>query len=188
MFCIDDLDLINFYGNFNTDNTQSLRIELLTCSSDLSNKNCKDPRDLLESDKWPYLLTIVNDQRYEQENYDSNTIIEESLLSWYRLSLNSPTLKSMTIEQNSVLARDNIFNFDQKTYTFFNSKQVSSGNVEDDLKNAIIVINYEASLNTTVFKRNVLTFLDCVTKMGGFILVILLITKIALSFWNITNL
>ena len=61
MLCIDDLDLINFYGNFNTDNTQSLRIELLTCSSDLSNKHCKDPRDLLESDKWPYLLTIVND-------------------------------------------------------------------------------------------------------------------------------
>lgn len=60
MFCIDDLDLINFYGNFNTDNTQSLRIELLTCSSDSSNKNCKDSRDLLESDKWPYLLTIVN--------------------------------------------------------------------------------------------------------------------------------
>lgn len=51
-----------------------------------------------------------------------------------------------------------------------------------------MVINYEASLDTTVYKRNVFTFLDCVTKMGGFILVILLITKIVLSFWNITNL
>jgi hypothetical protein len=80
MFCIDNLDFINFYGNFNTDNTQSLRIELLSCFSDATNKNCKDPNDLIKKNAWPYLITLVNSQRYEKENYDSNIIIEESLL------------------------------------------------------------------------------------------------------------
>jgi hypothetical protein len=80
MFCIDNLDFINFYGNFNTDNTQSLRIELLSCFSDATNKNCKDPNDLIKKNRWPYLITLVNSQRYEKENYDSNIIIEESLL------------------------------------------------------------------------------------------------------------
>lgn len=47
MYCIDDLDLIKVYGNFNTDNSQSLRIELYTCDSDPSNKNCKNPKDLI---------------------------------------------------------------------------------------------------------------------------------------------
>ena len=66
MFCIDNLDLIHFYGNFNTDNTQSLRIELLTCSSDPSNKSCKDTKDLSKNGGWPYLITLVNSQRYEK--------------------------------------------------------------------------------------------------------------------------
>ncbi len=47
MYCIDDLDLIKVYGNFNTDNSQSLRLELYTCDSDPSNKNCKNPKDLI---------------------------------------------------------------------------------------------------------------------------------------------
>ena len=50
MYCIDDLDLIKFYGNFNSDNVQSLRIELLTCASDPTDKKCKNPKELIEKD------------------------------------------------------------------------------------------------------------------------------------------
>jgi hypothetical protein len=65
MYCIDRLDLIKLYGNFNTDNSQSLRIELYTCSSDPKNKNCKDPKELIDKKKWPYLLTLTNSQHYQ---------------------------------------------------------------------------------------------------------------------------
>ena len=64
MYCIDNLDFLKFYGNFNTDNTQSLRLELYTCASDPTNKNCKNPKDLIKAGKWPYFLTLTNNQQY----------------------------------------------------------------------------------------------------------------------------
>ena len=90
MYCIDNLDFLKFYGNFNTDNTQSLRLELYTCASDPAAKNCKDPKALIKADKWPYLLTLTNSQQYQQDNYDTNIVSDESILVWNRLSLVSP--------------------------------------------------------------------------------------------------
>ncbi len=74
MYCIDNLALIKFYGNFDTDNTQSLRLELYTCASDQNNKNCKDVTSLVKTGKWPYLLTLTNNQQYLKNNYDSEFI------------------------------------------------------------------------------------------------------------------
>jgi hypothetical protein len=90
MYCIENLDLIKFYGNFDSDNTQSLRIELYTCASDPTKKNCKNPKDLIKTGKWPFFLTLTNNQQYQMNNYDSDIIKSESLLVWNRLSLVSP--------------------------------------------------------------------------------------------------
>jgi hypothetical protein len=49
MYCIDNLDQLKFYGNFNTDYYQSLRLELYSCASDPTNKNCKNPKDLIKA-------------------------------------------------------------------------------------------------------------------------------------------
>jgi hypothetical protein len=89
MYCVDNLDLIKLYGNFNTDNSQALRLELYTCQSDPYG-NCKDVKDLIKNKSWPYLLTLTNNQNYQQNNYDSDIIIKESLLEWHRLSIVSP--------------------------------------------------------------------------------------------------
>ena len=93
MYCIENLDLIKFYGNFDSDNTQSLRLELYTCASDATKKNCKNPKDLIKTGKWPYLLTLTNNQQYQMNNYDSDIVSSESLLAWNRLSLVSPFQK-----------------------------------------------------------------------------------------------
>ena len=60
MYCIDNLDFLKFYGNFNTDFYQSLRVELYTCDSDATNKKCKDPKELIKAENWPYLMTLTN--------------------------------------------------------------------------------------------------------------------------------
>jgi hypothetical protein len=151
MYCIDNLDSIKFFGNFNTDNTQSLRLELYTCDSDLTKKNCKDPKSLVKAKRWPYLLTLTNSQQYEKNNYDSDIITDESLLVWNRLSLVSPFLKSQIVQVNTIIANDSIVKLnDSKTLEYFKVKEVGSGPVDDDLTGAIIVINYEASLDTII--------------------------------------
>ena len=151
MYCIDNLDSIKFYGNFNTDKTQSLRLELYTCASDPTKKNCKDPTSLIKAGRWPYLLTLTNSQQYEKNNYDSDIITNESLLVWNRLSLVSPFLKSQVIQVNTIIASDSIVKLnDSKTLEYFTVKEVGSGPVDDDLTGAIIVINFEASLDTII--------------------------------------
>ena len=79
-------------------------------------------------------------------------ISNESLLVWNRLSLVSPLLKSEVVQVNTIIASDSIvkLNDDSKTQEYFTVKVVGSGPVEDDLTGAIIVINYEASLDTII--------------------------------------
>ena len=49
------------------------------------------------------------------------------------------------------MATDNIFYVNsEKTYEYFTTKEVAAGPVDDDLAGAIIVINYEASLDTII--------------------------------------
>jgi hypothetical protein len=52
---------------------------------------------------------------------------------------------------NSIVASDSIYKLnDAKTIKYFTTKEVGTGPVEDSLTGAIIVINYEASLDTTI--------------------------------------
>ena len=70
---------------------------------------------------------------------------------WNRLSLVSPFLKSEVIQVNSIIATDSIFKLnDTRNIKYFTTKEVSTGPVEDDLAGGILVINYEASLDTTI--------------------------------------
>ncbi len=64
-------------------------------------------------------------------------------------------------------------------YTFFESKDVSSGPVEDDLTNGILVINFGASLDTTISKRIVYNILNWFFNVGGFSCIFLLFTYMA---------
>ena len=52
---------------------------------------------------------------------------------------------------NSIIASDSIIKInDAKTYEYFTIKEVSSGPIDDDLAGAVLVLNYEASLDTTI--------------------------------------
>lgn len=185
MYCIDDLEFIKFYGNFNTDNSQSFRLELYTCASDPTNKKCKDPKDLIKAKKWPFLLTLTNNQKYEQENYDIKIVSNESLLAWNRLSLVSPFQKSQVIQQNSIVASDSISRLgDAKTIKYFTTKEVSNGPVEDSLTGAIIAIVFEASLDTTIDVRVVYNILSYISQVGGFSAFFLMLTYALATVWN----
>jgi hypothetical protein len=46
MYCIDNLDMVKLYGNFNTDNNQALRIEVYTCQPDVD--GCRESKELLD--------------------------------------------------------------------------------------------------------------------------------------------
>lgn len=70
---------------------------------------------------------------------------------WNRLSLVSPFLKSQIVQVNTIIANDSIVKLnDSKTLEYFKVKEVGSGPVNDDQTGAIIVINYEASLDTII--------------------------------------
>ena len=107
MYCIDDLELIKLYGDFNTDKSQSLRLELYSCDIDPNGK-CKDPKELINKNSWPYLLTLTNSQNYQQNAYGSDIIAEESLLEWHRLSIVSPFQKNKSVQVNSVETSDDV--------------------------------------------------------------------------------
>ena len=63
----------------------------------------------------------------------------------------SPFLKSEVIQVNSIIATDSIFKLnDTRNIKYFTTKESGSGPIEDDLTGAIIVVNYEASLDTTI--------------------------------------
>ena len=83
-------------------------------------------------------------------NYDTDLIVNESLLVWNRLSLVSPFMRSNVIQTNSIIASDSIIKInDAKITEYFTTKEVGSGPVDDDLIDAVLVLNFETSLDTT---------------------------------------
>jgi hypothetical protein len=83
-------------------------------------------------------------------NYDTDLIVNESLLLWNRLSLVSPFMRSNVIQTNSIIASDSIIKInDAKITEYFTTKEVSSGPVDDGLVDAVLVLNFETSLDTT---------------------------------------
>lgn len=78
---------------------------------------------------------------------------------WNRLSLVSPFFKSYVVQVNTIRASDSIFKLgDPEPIPYFTTKAVGSGPVEDDLVGGILVINYEASLDTVTDRRAVFNF------------------------------
>ena len=61
---------------------------------------------------------------------------------------------------------------------------MGSGPVDDDLLEAVLVINFEASLDTTINKRTVFKTLGCISDVGGFVTSLLLITLVLVTMWN----
>lgn len=59
-----------------------------------------------------------------------------------------------------------------------------SGPVDDDLKNAVLVLNFEASLDTIINSRVVYKTLDCISKIGGLVASLLFITLFLITIWN----
>ena len=69
---------------------------------------------------------------------------------------------------NSVIASDSFIKMNSaKTIKYFTVKEVASGPVEDSLKGALLVINYEASLDTTINIRVVYHLLNFLSDWGG---------------------
>lgn len=72
------------------------------------------------------------------------------------------------IQMNSVIASDSFIKMNSaKTIKYFTVKEVASGPVEDSLKGALLVINYEASLDTTINIRVVYHLLNFLSDWGG---------------------
>jgi hypothetical protein len=61
---------------------------------------------------------------------------------------------------------------------------MGSGPIEDGLTNGILVINYEASMNTIVSKRVVYKLLQFINDVGGFSSIILLLNSLIVLAWN----
>jgi hypothetical protein len=105
------------------------------------------------------------------------------------LSLVSPFMKSHVIQMNSILATDSIFKVnDTKTIKYLSTREVAAGPVDDDLSGGILVINYEASMDTTINIRTVYNVLDFISDVGGFVAYLLVITYALVTFWNAANL
>jgi hypothetical protein len=87
-------------------------------------------------------LKLTNSQQYQKNNYETDIIVDKSLLEWNHLSLVSPFLKSKVVQVNTIVATDSIYTVNQsKTFEYFTTKDVGSGPVDDDLKGGVIVIN-----------------------------------------------
>ena len=72
------------------------------------------------------------------------------------------------IQMNSFIASDSFIKMNSaKTIKYFTVKEVASGPVEDSLKGALLVINYEASLDTTINIRVVYHLLNFLSDWGG---------------------
>jgi hypothetical protein len=126
-------------------------------------------------------LTVTNSQSYDQNNYDSDIIVSESLLKWHRMSKITPFLKDVLVQINTVEAADGLTLFDEsKSLSYFNVMDLNSGPVEDGLKNAMIVIKFSASLDTKIDKRVVYTILGLISDVGGFSSIILLLAYLAI--------
>lgn len=70
------------------------------------------------------------------------------------------------------------------TYEYFTTKDVGSGPVDDDLTGGVIVINYEASLDTVINSRVVFSLLDVFSVVGGFFATLIIIAFALCSVWN----
>jgi hypothetical protein len=69
---------------------------------------------------------------------------------------------------NSVIASDSYLKMNSaKTIEYFTVKEVNSGPVEDSKQNALLVLNYEASLDTTINIRLVYHLLNLLSDWGG---------------------
>jgi hypothetical protein len=118
-------------------------------------------------------------------NYDKDIKVDESLLSWNRLSMFSPFMRRLVIQVNTIKASDSIIKInDAETHQYFTTLESGSGPLDDNLKNAVLVLNFEASLDTIINSRVVYKTLDCISKIGGLVVSLLLITFFLITIWN----
>lgn len=61
MYCIDPAE-IELQGNFNTDYSKIININLSVCDRKGKEKTCRNINDLQEN--WPYFVTITNSQSF----------------------------------------------------------------------------------------------------------------------------
>ena len=59
--------------------------------------------------------------------------------------------------------------------------------MEDNLTNIILVLNYEASLDTVINSRAVYNMIKYVSDVGGFLSFAYLLTVMSIFFWNNTS-
>ena len=105
---------------------------------------------------------------------------------WNRLSLVSPYLKSEVVQVNTIIASDSIYKLNESnSIDYFTIKTAAIGPVEDDLTGGIIVINYEASLDTTINKRTVDNLTNYIADVGGFVAFLLMIAYTLVTVWNV---
>ena len=70
-------------GNFNTVNASQIRVKLNKCQG---KDYCKSEEEINEFFRGKYIISFVNEIRFDSQFYGKESIIKESRMDWIRVS------------------------------------------------------------------------------------------------------
>ena len=82
--CVDPEDLI-IWGDYNSRRAQQLAVKFKICDGGPAN-GCKEKEEILEWIKGKYIVLLYNQIRFSQEDYFSDSRIEESRILYIPVS------------------------------------------------------------------------------------------------------
>ena len=185
--CLDTSDL-DIYGDFNTPKATLLNIQLKKCSG---RDDCLPDSKIEEFLQNKYLLLVMNQVRFDSENYGEEAIIKESKVKWLTINTQTRVTYPFALNKQLLLLQDKLFNFDDYTELenedVFRFNELPSQSYEKYGEQDLPVqmnLTFERDMNLVVVVRDGYTVLDWISDIGGIQGILISAIAIMIGYWN----
>jgi len=167
--CLTDKNDVQMHGDFDSWEAANLMVAFEKCHPAKNSRGCKSTSEI---DSWlegRYLAILTNQSKFVENKFDNGKIESYSHIFWYTLSPNHRTEYVNTVHRSTMELNDSIFDIggvaqevhhgftEEKSY----ARELSYRNL---IHNAV---TFEMSMNLSHYYRQVYSFLDFFSEVGG---------------------
>ena len=97
--CIDNIDDLRLWGNYNTPDTRNLMIVFDKCNNATSPVICKSDAEIKEWMRFKYILTYFNQKKLVLDKFEEDRVSYLATTSWLALNSESRTDYGFVIDR-----------------------------------------------------------------------------------------
>ena len=167
MKCATNLEDLILYGDYDQETARNLAIVFEKCNNDTSEVPCKSQEEFKDWMLEKYIVTLTNEKTFQTFQFDEERVLAQSIIHWYPLSSDRRAEHVNKIQRSNIVMNDSPFNIGQyDTDTGFVIKAEISRDLpyRNDFQNSI---TYEVSLKQSTYTREVFSFVELLSSIGG---------------------